>query len=155
MTRKALLLVDTNLLVMLAVGAVDLDQMVRFKRTLKYTVEDFHLLIHYAERFTGVLVTPSLLTEVSNLVGQLSDPFRSVVRARLAEMVPSWAEDYAPSKALMIDPFFLRFGLTDTAIRTAAGVRATVLTDDLALYVALNENGVSAENFNHVREQNW
>lgn len=155
MARKALLLIDTNLLVMLAVGAVDLGQMLKFKRTMKYTVEDFYLVSEYAERFTGVLVTPSLLAEVSNLVGQLHDPVRASVRAGLAASVPSWTEDYTPSEVVTRDPFFMRFGHTDSAIRIAAGAKATVLTDDLALYVALSKNGVSAENFNHLREQNW
>lgn len=153
--RKALLLIDTNLLVMLAVGAVDLGQMLRFKRTKKYSVDDFNLLNEYAEKFTGVLVTPSLLTEVSNIVGQLSDPVRAAVRVGVAALVPSWTEDYARSEVVTRDPFFVRFGLTDAAIRIAAGVKAMVITDDLPLYLALNKDGVSAENFNHLREQSW
>lgn len=153
--RKGLLLIDTNLLVMLAVGAVDLGQMLRFKRTKKYSVDDFNLLNDYAEEFTGVLVTPSVLTEVSNMVGQLNDPARTAVRVGLAALVPSWTEHYTRSEVVTRDPFFLRFGLTDSAIRIAAGVRATVITDDLPLYLALSKNGVSAENFNHLREQNW
>ncbi len=140
---------------MLAIGSVDLGQMVKFKRTMKYTVEDYYLLNEYAQGFSGVLVTPSLLAEVSNLVGQLHDPLLGVVRQWLAALVPTWTETYTPSKTVTSDPFFRRFGLTDSAIRIAAGGAATVITDDLALYLALNERGVLAENFNHVREQNW
>lgn len=152
---RSLLLVDTNLLLLLVVGSADRGQVARFKRTSKYTPEDFDLLVAYVERFEGLLVTPNVLTEVSNLAGQLTDPLRSDVFNTIGALALQVTEEYVPSATVVREPVFVRLGLTDIAILFAARERAAVLTDDLMLYLKLADSGISVENFNHIRTEIW
>lgn len=152
---RPLLLVDTNLLLLLLVGSADRSQIERFKRTTRYTPEDFDLLEAYVSQFEGLLVTPNVLTEVSNLTGQLAEPFRSRVFGTIGLLAAQVTEEYVPSAAVTREPEFVRLGLTDVSILLATRERAEVLTDDLPLYLKLARSGVSAVNFNHLRTAAW
>lgn len=152
---RSLLLVDTNLLLLLIVGSADRDQIGRFKRTRMYTAEDFDLLAGYIDQFDGLLVTPNVLTEVSNLAGQGTDPFRSRLFATIGLLAAQVTEEYVPSVTVTGEPEFIRLGLTDISILLATGERAAVLTDDLPLYLKLARSGVSTVNFNHLRTGAW
>ena len=63
------LLVDTNMLVLFAVGRVNRGRIETFKRTRKFASRDFDLLLRVLGRWrTGTLYTvPHVLAEVSNL----------------------------------------------------------------------------------------
>jgi hypothetical protein len=69
--RTAGVLVDTNLLLVYFVGAFDPALIPKFKRTRMYTLEDHPLLVRVLGFFEKVVTTPHILTEVSNLAGQL------------------------------------------------------------------------------------
>lgn len=151
----SLLLIDTNLLLVLLIATVDPEQVPRFKRTRKYSLTDAALLNDYAGEYEGILVTPHVLTEVSNLAGQLSEPLLGVIRDQLSALVPQWIEHAEPAADVVGDVLFRRFGLTDAAIGRAAGKAVAVLTDDLPLYASLSRAGVNAVNFNHLRDAAW
>lgn len=70
------LFIDTNLLLVLLIGALDLGHVERFKRTKPYTRNDDELLLAFIGEFERLITTPNILTEVSNLAGQLSEPLR-------------------------------------------------------------------------------
>jgi hypothetical protein len=65
--RGARLLIDTNLLVLLAVGTVNRDRIETFKRTRQYTTADYDLLVRVLERFDKLYTVAHVLAEVSNL----------------------------------------------------------------------------------------
>lgn len=136
--RASTLVIDTNLLLVLLVGAQDRNQVPRFKRTSKYTVEDYDHLANYVAGFRRVVVTPNVLTEVSNLAGQLSEPLRSRVLAQLGVFAATQAaERYIPSSEAVKERDFRRLGLADATIVLAAHnpeEKFAVLTDDFALY---------------------
>jgi hypothetical protein len=46
---------------------------------------------------------------------------------------------------------YLQLGLTDTAVKHAAGERVSILTDDLPLYGRLAAEGAEVFNFHHRR----
>lgn len=149
--RPSTLLIDTNLLLVLLVGAQDRRQVPRFKRTSAYTAEDYDLLAAFVGAFRETVVTPNVLTEVSNLAGQLSEPLRSRVFAGLAAFATLTAERYVPSRSAVEELDFLRLGLADVSVLLAAQENVAVLTDDLALYLKLLALDIHAVNFNHVR----
>lgn len=149
------ILIDSNLLLVLMVASVDRDQVARFKRTRRYTAEDADLLLKYVAQFDQVLVTPHVLTETSNMTGQMTGRLLDDVRILTAALVPTWVEQREASVDVVGDPMFRRFGLTDAAIRRAATRETTVLTDDLELFAYLTNVGVSAVNFNHIRPLGW
>jgi hypothetical protein len=68
--REKGILLDTNLLVLLWLAAFDLG-LVGGKRLEKYTPDDVQLLRAYVSRFHRLLSTSTILTETSNLIGQV------------------------------------------------------------------------------------
>jgi hypothetical protein len=149
----SLLIVDTNLLIVLVVAMCGPEYVGRAKRTERYTKEDAALLGSIVSRYDGVLVTPQILTEVSNLSGQITGKLFWQVRDALELLVPQWAEHAESSADLVGDSTFRKFGVTDAAIRRASGRASAVLSDDLPLCDALGRQGITVINFATERAQ--
>jgi len=151
--RKSLL-IDSNLLLLLFVGLCDRARIAKFKRTAQFTGEDFERLEDFVGQFKEIVTTPSILTEVSNLLGQLPDELRSSFHEQFALDLKELHEHYTPSRELGGEKSFARFGLTDTAILRVATSKCLVLTDDLRLAHYLRNLDVDVVNFNHLRTYN-
>lgn len=147
-------MLDSNLLLLLLVGAYDRNMIVRFKRTQQFVSDDFDLLVRFVEFFERVFVTPHILTEVSNMSGQLREPARREVRMQIQRLSEHAHEQSKPSAALVVHSRFLVFGLTDVAVISAAS-ECLVLTDDFDLAGVLAGEGADVINFNHIRTLNW
>ena len=102
--------------------------------------------------FEEVLVTPHVLAETSNLLGYLAEPLLSKTRTTLGLMLPRWNESFTPCIRLVNTPIYLRLGVTDSALFSEATATATLLTDDLPLYLAASSAGRVAINFTHLRQ---
>ena len=78
-----LLVIDTNLLLLLPVGSADRKRIQQFKRTREFSEADFEAVYEVADYFvrrSGLLTTPHVLAEASNLVGRNRD-LRKVLAA--------------------------------------------------------------------------
>jgi len=148
-------LIDTNLLLLLFVGAVRRELIGNFKRVNKFAVEDYDTLVNVLGYFGQVFTTPNILTEVSNLAGQLSGADRDDCFERFAAMLTLLEEKYIPSKAVAQSKSFRKFGITDAGIAHFAGERHLIITDDFPLYHFLIGSGCDALNFNHLAPINW
>lgn len=149
--RSRGLLIDTNLLVLLAVGSYDRSLIRRFKRTRSFDETDFDLLARFAGSFSKLVTTPHVLAEVSNLTGHLTGRHPDGVRHVMATSISSMLEQWRHAAELTADPAFFKFGLADAAIAHLVPDRYLVLTDDLPLASYLHNQGVDAINFNHIR----
>ena len=155
--RTAGVLVDTNILLLLFVGSVERRLIERFKRTMArgFRESDYELLTNFLKHFENrVVTTPHILTEVSNLAGQLSvqkQRFFSYFAKGISRLI----EHYEPSGNLAQAESFVKFGLTDTAIIELVKGQYLVLTDDFALSNYLDKQGVDVFNFNHLRFASW
>ena len=150
--RAAGVILDSNLLLLLVVGSHSPTLISSFKRTTRYTASDFHLLVEALALFSHLLTTAHILTEVSNLAGQLGEPAREEVMQHLVETISVLSELPMPAQEAAADPAFPRFGLTDIAIlRQGSAGRYLVLTDDFRLSQYLAVRGVDVFNFNHLR----
>ena len=149
------LVIDSKPLLLYFVGLYDPGQIARFKRTQTYTIEDFHLLQRFVTCFRRVVTTPNILTEVSNLSGQLPEPIKSAYFRDLKKHVGVVHERYRPSRLVCQNPHFVRFGLTDSAIVDLSMKKYLVLTDDLPFYGLLQRLGIDAINFSHIRFFGW
>jgi rRNA-processing protein FCF1 len=145
------LLIDSNLLLLLFVGLRDRNRIQKFKRTAQFTIRDFERLAAFIKRFKEVVTTPSILTEVSNLLGQLPDSLKHSFYQHFAQAMKNMHEQYTPSQELGNEKAFPRFGLTDTAILQAASAKYLVLTDDLRLAQHLISQNITVINFNQLR----
>lgn len=145
-------LVDTNLLVLLIIGSVAPSHISRVGRTRGYSEDDYHVARSIVNRFACAATTPHVLTETSNLVlqGVWGGLAEEVVK-RLRGIYITADERFVPAHKLFRDRFAASFGLADSAIIDAARRGCTVLSDDLALSLAVESLGLAAINFNHLR----
>lgn len=147
------LLIDTNLLVLFAVGSVNRWRIETFKRTRQYTNADFELLLRALENQQPLYTTAHVLAEVSNLT-DLPGIERQHIRNFLREMILRLDEVAISSSHATDNPIYPHLGLADAAIATAARTtRCTVLTDDLDLYLPLLRQQIAVINFTHLRAQ--
>jgi hypothetical protein len=153
--RRETIFIDTNLLLVLLVGALDPRQVEQFKRTRAYTRQDYALLAAFVGEFRQMMTTPNVLTEVSNLLGQLAEPMRRRALVGLGSLAGKLDEKYLPSSNLVADHHFPLLGLADTSIIVSVNKAVTVVTDDLDLYLRLSSAGVDVVNFNHLRSGAW
>ncbi len=148
-------LIDANLLLLLVVGAHDRRLVSTFKRLSVFAPEDFDTLVAVAQHFRSVLVTPHVLTEVSNLAGSLPGNVKEKCFRSFAVAIETFIEVMIPSRDASREASFLRFGLTDASIVRAASRSVLVLTMDFALAQYLESIQLAVINFNHIRYLNW
>ena len=153
--RQAGILVDTNILLLLFIGALDQSLIPRFKRTRQFTVEDYATLTTILGLFDKIVTTPHILTEVSNLSGQLAEPARSEYFKNFSSGITLLEEENVASRDIGQMQEFAKFGLTDTGIIRLTRGRYLVLTDDFRLSQYLQSVGVDVVNFNHIRTTHW
>lgn len=65
------ILIDSNLLVLLATGIFRRSLIPTFNRTRQYTADDFELLVRLIDLFSKRVVTPHIVAEADNLMRQL------------------------------------------------------------------------------------
>lgn len=148
---------DTNLLLLYFVGAYDPEQIVRFKRAAdRFAPEDFDTLNALLGQFDKVVITPHILTEVSNLLGQLSGSVRRSCFEAFGQSIRRlMSEQYASGRTLSGDPAFVKFGITDVSILEVASRNHLVVTDDFALSGYLTSKNLDVLNFNNIRTLNY
>lgn len=153
--RRTGILIDTNILLLHFIGMVNRKRIGKFNRTEKFTLEDYDLLQRIIAHFEQVIITPNVMTEVSNLMDKIGEPERSRCFALLAQVIPQLSEFYLESQSIAANSGFTKFGLTDCGILDLAREQYLVLTDDLKLAVYLQREGVDVVNFNTIRVYNW
>ncbi|MEM7064776.1 MAG: PIN domain-containing protein [Cyanobacteria bacterium P01_B01_bin.77] len=158
--RKGVL-VDTNILLLYYVGAVNRHRIEKFKRTEQFKAEDYTLLVSFLQSFEKVVATPNILTEVSSCINQLLDSERYPERSRCyslfaEDIQKTLYESYVPSSDVAVQDWsFYAYGLTDCGIASVARNSYLVLTDDLKFAAYLQSQGIDALNFNNIRPLGW
>jgi hypothetical protein len=147
------LLIDTNLLVLYAVGTVNRGRIETFKRTSKYKSGDYDLLVRVLGKFKRLYTVAHVLAEVSNLI-DLSGPERLQARLILKATISLLDEVNMRSSLAAEDNLYQDLGLVDAAIGAVARANScAVLTDDLGLYLRLSHDKVTVFNFTHLLVQ--
>jgi hypothetical protein len=147
-------LLDTNLMLLLIVGAYDPRCIATFKRTMKYTKDDFTLITGVANYFQRRVITPNILTEVDNLARQLPERDHRALSSIFGRIISSFFELYVPSADAFRTPEFAQLGLTDVATILSTN-DLLVITDDFRLSNRLLNAGRDAVNINHIRMLGW
>jgi rRNA-processing protein FCF1 len=145
--RKGII-VDTNLMLLLVVGMYDLARIATFKRTCKYNVQIYKIVVAVVEQFQIRYTTPYVVTEVDNLSRNLRDDEWLAISGALRELVAASIELYSDSNALLRSPLHSQIGVADTSIAMIPD--ALVFTDDLPLYSRLQREGREALNLSHL-----
>jgi hypothetical protein len=150
-TKPAVLL-DSNLLILYVVGLASPDYIARHRRLTAYSRHGrraFGMLHDYVAWASALLVTPNVLTEVSNLLGgreRDDDVTRDILKV-FRWLIGRAEERNSPSIAAATRPEFSRLGLADAATLEVLTADAVLLTDDALLYDAALRAGKRAELF--------
>lgn len=132
------LLLDTNVLMLLVIGRFDRALIPHHRRTNTFAPKDFDLLNTFLARYSAIVTTAPVLTELSNLLG---NDFHATIAETLVQVCGSFREYGVTKEVIFADEAFDRLGFADASIVGAAvsdGDGATdttvVLTDDAKLY---------------------
>jgi hypothetical protein len=148
------ILIDTNLMVLIAVGNYNADRILTFKRTIQYTLEDYDLILRIVGYFERRITTPHILAEVDNLARQLPRAEHQALASAMEKLISDLFEVYIPSSAAARMPNFFGLGLTDCATMLATQ-ETLVVTDDFRLSGSLSHLGRDVLNINHIRTLGW
>jgi len=149
--RQSGIALDTNLLLLWVVGAIDRTLISRHKRAAGFTIEDYELLASLLSRGHSQLTTPNVLTETINLLMQTDGPGQSALVHEFIRHVVRIRESYYRSSELVTVPHFPLLRLADTSLFRAAQRGRLVISTDFKLCGLINAGGGSAINFNHLR----
>lgn len=145
------ILIDTNLLLLVVIGAYATERILTFKRTLQYTLDDYALMVRILANVEKRVTTPNILTEVDNLARQLPVAEHAAVSEVIAQLVSTSFEVWAPSKEITQTDLYPRIGLSDCVTMAVANNDVLVITDDFELSNRLASVGCDALNINHIR----
>ena len=146
------LIIDANLLVLFVVGTTNRSWIARHRRLKAFSIQDFDLLCRVIGSYSQVYVTPNTLTETSNLLGYIAEPARSKVFETFRALILSAQEEYVQSRIACKMMEFPHLGLTDSGLMEISSQSRSLLTTDLDLYLSALRRGISAINFNHLRD---
>ncbi len=150
-------LLDTNVLLLLLAHRFD-PQLVGCKRLEKYDIEAAQLLMGCVGQFQRILTTASILTEVSNLAGQMltgskKQAFYTMLYAFFSAQIPNDVQHCSIHGIDLHIHQFVKLGYTDTTILAVAEKKPHfLLTDDLDLFLDAQQHNIPTINFTHMRE---
>ncbi len=148
------LFIDANLLLLLVVGSEGRELIVKHRRLDGYSANDYDILLDLIRQVARVFVTPSTLTEASNLLAQHGEPERSRILRRLKYIVHESEEVVVASAVATNNSQFERLGLTDAALLEAITPQTPLVTVDFDLYIAALEKGEdTVVNFTQLRDR--
>jgi hypothetical protein len=149
----ARLLLDTNLLLLFAVGETDKQYIRKHKRLQSFDEKDYLIVCQLIIASSGLLFCPNIVSETSNLARYAPEPLSSEISLILRTIVSRVDETFITSRIACNHKDYLRLGVTDSVLLTLSESGAFLLTDDLPLYLAAITSGLNAENYNHIRER--
>jgi len=146
-------LVDANMLLVYLVGQLDENLVKYVTPNRAYTADDFQLVAMMLSQFKTLIVTPSVLAEVSNLSSKLPEGYRDEFRRLLARLLPTAAftERLVELANVPNGQAFVPFGFTDATIEQISAQGVPVFTDDFNLYQLLAGKNADVFNYNHIR----
>lgn len=144
------LALDSNLLLLLTMGSFEPRALTTFKRICSFSAGDLRLLQNTVSG-RRLLVTPHILTEVSNLANGLPELLRQGFHRYLVEVVPTLTERYTEARSLCQDRAFSLFGMADAALFSIA-TRTLVITEDGRLMDYLQRHNRFVMNLSELRE---
>jgi hypothetical protein len=146
------ILIDANLALLYLVGGYDrrLIGDGKYNKLSKYNIDDYDLLLRLKKVFKKAVTTPHVLTEVSNLANDLPERTKSACLKKFYETFVEIDELNIPSMDAAQRPEFHFLGLTDSALALVSD-QFLIVTDDARFVKKMNESGLEALNFNHLR----
>jgi hypothetical protein len=144
-------LIDTNVLILFIVGSTGRSIVAAHKRcNNQFSEEDFDLLLAVLGDAPELILLPNVVTEASNLLAQIANPYKDALLRTLKVAVLTFREVYVASRTAVERAEFKFIRLTDCALLDTRDKSFHLLTVDLDLYLAFSRAGRPATNFRHV-----
>nr|VFJ88695.1 MAG: hypothetical protein BECKH772A_GA0070896_1001036 [Candidatus Kentron sp. H]VFJ90808.1 MAG: hypothetical protein BECKH772B_GA0070898_1001136 [Candidatus Kentron sp. H]VFJ96930.1 MAG: hypothetical protein BECKH772C_GA0070978_1000936 [Candidatus Kentron sp. H] len=144
-------LIDTNLFLLLVVGATDKKYIAIHKRTRTFTERDFDELLSLLDNFDALWITAHCLAEVSNLLKQTNRNQARELLTTLSVISRELRESHITKADIFSSRNYLKLGVADTGFVQKSKRVSCSFTTDHDLYQTISNLGGKVINFNHVR----
>ncbi len=146
------ILLDTNLLIVYVVGQTSIELIDKHRRTKKtYTNIDYLNICRIVSCFQGMITTPYILSETSNLLENDSAYSRSTLSCLKNLIENNFLETFHGSKQVVQSNLFSAHGLSDSFSLQLIEQGVFCLSVDLDFIGPLTSKYLNAVNFNHWR----
>ena len=154
MGRGALVL-DTHIVLVLVVGAVDPSLLGSIQHLRAYNPDDYPLVQSVAKKYTLIAVTPHVLTEAAHFINKIHGSKGDELRLRFVELLQVFRERKPPTRHVTRRAEFRWLDLADCSLLEAAGVDDVLFTGDAKLVARRQGLGGQVINLNHLRDRAW
>ena len=147
--------IDTEILLLLCVGLFDEGLITRFKRTSKYSVDEFKIAQWIIEQISPHLVTPHVLAEFSNLSNNLKER-RNGYYSAIDSFLKNEIEIFYPKEDILDEHFFRNLGFADISLfKTCRDKGCVLFTADRPLTDILRGQNIDVINMVEIQSELW
>jgi predicted nucleic acid-binding protein len=119
---------------------------------VKYEIEDFQRISNFVSKFKKIIITPHILTELSNLSFNITEPKLSSYLQKFVRVLKNFHEESLDKNTILKLDLFAKLGVTDSAfIEIAKDKKYLVITDDLDAYANMLKLRIDAINYSHFK----
>ncbi len=128
-----MVLIDSNALIVLMIGLIDIRLFKNHKTTSIYDEQDFIDLTTVIERMERLVVLPNVWTEVDNLLNNFGGNYKYLYIQQLTKAITITNERYVEAVTATNHYAFSDIGLTDTLLLHVAMKHELLITSDSRL----------------------
>lgn len=144
---------DTNVAILLTVGATDVSLIKRHKRLGRYDEIDFRILDEAITASAGLVWCAHVLSETSTMVADIHTDARPGIRQTFRQLIDAWPENPVTSRDGARRREYLYLGLTDGVLLHLAEQGMIVITADGPLHDAIQRAGFESVQFQSLRDE--
>jgi len=137
-----MILIDTNALILLLIGLMDVRLIDKHKRTSIYEEQDFNDLISVIGSVDRLIVLPNVWTEADNLLNNFGGEQKYQYVIKTIETIKTTTETYIESIKGAESYNYFHLGLTDSLLLECAKECDLLITSDSSLSDYAVANGV-------------
>lgn len=128
-----MILIDTNTLILLVLGAIDPKLLKDNEKTTVFEEEDYELAMIHVGKLENLIVLPNILTEVDNLLNKEGVWYKYQYKIIMQQLAEKATEEYLESKLGIKHDYFGHIGLTDVLILSLKDKYDELITADTKL----------------------
>lgn len=152
------IIIDTNLLILLLIGTIDVNYIEKFNRTKNlFTKNDYYFLSEIINiYYTKIITTPHILTEVNYFADEIKETYKSKANSYFTSWLSSGLieERYIESEILCGEVCFKYLGLADTSIVKISKKDLGIISmDGLLCSELINNKKLPVIDFNNYTER--
>lgn len=150
-------ILDTGPLVFLLIGLYDLGTRNAKDIWQGRTQEELDLLLKIIKPFKGVIITPQILAECTNLLNRnVNSTKYQFLLSRFVQPLKEYGEVHINKDVILDYSEFPRFGSTDIGIiECSKKMDSLIITEDSNLEIFCRSNKIPCLNFNIVKPSIW